>query len=112
MVRAKISETDKIHIENLLERASEIVEPCINCGLCKNSSMFNVTKEEGLSPRGFANLLKEKKLSEDVFKSNLDGSCRVKCPFDIDVDEAILAAREAMFLKKGGAKKKAKKREN
>src|SRR5512142_1322687 len=105
----KISEADKIRADNLIEHAAEIVEPCTNCGLCKGSSaLFGATKEEGLSPRGFANMLKNKVLTDDLFKANLDGSCKHVCPFKIDMDEAILAAREAMFLRKG--KKKAEEK--
>ncbi len=105
----KILEQDEIRVNNLIEKAEEIVEPCINCGLCKSSSaVFGATKEEGLTPRGFANMIKNKDLTEDFFKSNLDGSCKKVCPFKIDVDEAILAVREAMFLKGRGLKKKGK----
>ena len=103
----KISEQDKIRANNLIEKASDIVSPCINCGLCKGSSaVFGATKEETLSPRGFANLLKNKVLTEDFFKSTLDGSCKKACPLKIDVDEAILAVREALFLQGKGLKKK------
>lgn len=102
----KINEQDKIRAGNLIEHAAEIVEPCINCGLCKGgSAIFGATKEENLSPRGLANALKNKKLSEDFFKANLDGNCKRVCPMKIDIDEAILAVREAMFLTGQGLKK-------
>ena len=103
----KIDDQDKIRANNLIERASEIVEPCINCGLCKNNSaVFGATKEENLTPRGFSNMLKNKTLNQDFFKSNLDGSCKRICPMKIDIDEVILAVREALFLQGKGLKKK------
>lgn len=110
----KISESDKIRANNLIEEASDMVSSCINCGLCKsNSSVFSAIKEESLSPRGLANLLKNKTMSEDFFKSNLDGSCKKVCPMKIDIDEATLKVREAMFLLgKSSTPSKNKKRAN
>ncbi|MCR4284699.1 MAG: 4Fe-4S dicluster domain-containing protein [archaeon] len=104
-MKHKISEQDKIEANNLIEKASEIMAPCISCGICRaDCATFNVTKEESLTPRGYAALLKAKVLDEAFFKSTMDGSCKNICPLNLNVDEAILAVREAMVLKGKGLK--------
>jgi len=105
-MKDKISEQDKLEADNLLEEASEIMEPCINCGICKSkSAVFRATKEETLTPRGYAALLRDKVVDEAFFKSTMDGSCKQFCPLNLDVDKAILAVREAMVLKGKGLKR-------
>ena len=91
---------EKIQAENLIEEITEILEPCIKCGLCKSlCPVFKVMREEAYSPRGKNIILSEKILDKIVFECNLCKACEVKCPLNIKICEAIKKAREALVLK-------------
>jgi len=105
MKEDKLTTQDKIEADNLLEEVSEILAPCIKCGLCKSlCPVFKVLREECVSPRGKIILLSDKVLDKVIFQCNLCGACEQKCPFGIKVPEAIRKAREAMVLRGRGLK--------
>lgn len=92
-------EQNKIEVNNLLEEISVILEPCINCGMCKSlCPVFKIICEESVSPRGKAILLNNKILDKVMYKCNLCKACEEKCPLKIKVCDAILKAREALVL--------------
>ena len=96
----KEKKQNKIHARNLLEEASEIVEPCTNCGFCKGvCPTFKVTREERFSPRGIAILLKEKLNDEIIFKNTLGNNQERICPANIKLNDAIIKARESLILR-------------
>ena len=94
--------TEKMQINNTKEEILEIVEKCNKCGLCKETdSLFKALREEAQSSRGRAILLTQPlgTLDKTLFNHPLDGSCKEKCPFDIDIDNAIRRARKILNLK-------------
>ena len=100
MARKKISEQYKIEANNLLEEVSEILSPCVKCGMCKSlCPVFKTLRQEEYSPRGKVFLLNEKILDKIIFECNLCKACELKCPLDIKVCDAIKKAREVMVLK-------------
>tara|TARA_Y100000310_G_scaffold340257_1_gene435375 strand:- start:906 stop:1313 length:408 start_codon:yes stop_codon:yes gene_type:complete len=105
MEKKKISEQDKIMADNLIEEVTEILEPCVRCGMCKSlCPVFKTLRQEEYSPRGKAILLNKKILDKIIFECNLCKACETKCPLDIKVCDAIKKAREAMVLKGRGLK--------
>lgn len=101
----KVSKQDKIHAKNLIEEISEILEPCIKCGMCKSlCPVFKTLREEEVSPRGKATLISQKKLDKILFQCNLCKACEEKCPLNLKICDAILKGREAMVLKGKGLK--------
>ncbi len=88
-----------IETNNLIEEIQDIVEKCNNCGLCKsNDLMFKITGMESESKRGKAILLSKKIFDKKIFEYCLDGSCKNTCPFKIDLDSAIIKARQVLNL--------------
>jgi len=105
MKEGKPTKSDLIEANNLLEEVSEILEPCVRCGMCKSiCPVFKTLREEGVSPRGKAILLSDKILDKVVFQCNLCKGCEQKCPLGVKVCDAIRKAREAMVLKGKGLK--------
>ena len=105
MAGKKISGQDKVEADNLMEEVGEILEPCVNCGMCKSlCPVFKILRQEEYSPRGKAFLLNKKILDKIIFECNLCRACEVKCPLDIKICDAIRKAREAMVLKGRGLK--------
>tara|TARA_Y100000310_G_scaffold134159_1_gene133163 strand:- start:803 stop:1258 length:456 start_codon:yes stop_codon:yes gene_type:complete len=103
--KSKISEQDKIQINNLVEEVTEILEPCVKCGMCKSlCPVFKILRQEEYSPRGKSVLLSNKILDKIVFECNLCRACEVKCPLHIKVCDAMIKAREALVLRKKGLK--------
>jgi len=101
----KPSKSDLIEANNLLEEVSEILEPCVKCGMCKSiCPVFKVLRDEPATPRGKVTLLSDKVLDKVIFQCNLCKGCEQKCPLGIKVCDAILKAREAMVLKGKGLK--------
>lgn len=89
----------KIESTNALEEASEILETCIKCGMCKGlCPVFKVLKEEEISPRGHSILLTNKILQRTIFQCNLCKACETKCPLNLKICDAILKARESLSL--------------
>lgn len=98
-------ESEKLEANNLLEEASEILEKCVKCGMCKSlCPVFKILREEQYGPRGKAILISEKVLDKVIFECNLCKACEKTCPLNIKVCDAILKAREAMVLKGKGLK--------
>ncbi|MEM4331099.1 MAG: (Fe-S)-binding protein [Candidatus Pacearchaeota archaeon] len=91
--------------ENALEEASELLETCIKCGMCKSlCPVFKVLKEEEYSPRGHSILITEKILSKSFFKCTMCKACEYKCPLNLKICDAILKVRESMSLKNKNTK--------
>ena len=96
----KSSDQDKIEAQNLIEEISEILEPCVKCGMCKSlCPVFKIIREEAVSPRGHAILLSDKIIEKIVFECNLCKACEQKCPLNLKICDAILKAREVLVLK-------------
>ena len=105
MVKKKVTEADKIEAGNLLEEVTEILSPCVRCGMCKSlCPVFKVLREEGVSPRGKGAILSEKIMDKVLFKCTLCGACEKVCPLNVKVCDAVQKAREAMVLKGKGLK--------
>ena len=101
----KITDTDRVEANNLLEEASEIFENCIQCGMCKSiCPVFKILKEECVSARGQGILLSSKILDKVLFECTLCKACEEKCPLNIKVCDAIRKGREAAVLKGKGLK--------
>jgi len=105
MKEVKPTKSDIIEANNLLEEVSEILEPCVRCGMCKSiCPVFKTLREESVSPRGKVHLLSDKTLDKIIFQCNLCKGCEQVCPLGIKVCDAIKKAREAMVLKGRGLK--------
>ena len=86
---------------NAKQDVKEIVEKCINCGLCKaRDSIFKVMREEQYSPRGKAIMLKNNQYDDLIFDDNLSKQCEVSCPLKIKMHEAIIQARKVLVEEK------------
>ena len=106
--KEKATKQELIQANNLIEEVSEILEPCIKCGMCKaNCSVFKAIREETVSPRGHAILLSSKKLKDSIYDCNLCKACEKNCPLDLKICDAIKKAREALALKKKNTKQNA-----
>jgi len=104
-MKTKITSQQKIESANSLEEASELLEKCIKCGMCKSfCPVFKILKEEEISPRGHSILLTNKILQESIFKCNLCKACERKCPLNLKICDAILKARESIALKEKNIK--------
>lgn len=89
-----------IEITNAKEEISEIIELCNYCGLCKEiDPVFRVLREEALTARGRAILFSKGIFDRSVFDFSLCGQCKIKCPFGIDIDEAVRRARKIVNLR-------------
>jgi glycolate oxidase iron-sulfur subunit len=94
-----------IEASNLIEEATEIIQNCIKCGMCKSlCPVFKSLKEEDVSPRGHSILIKEKIINELLFQCTLCKACEQKCPLNLKICDAIRNAREAMVLQEQGLK--------
>ena len=90
-----------IEADNAKEEIKEIVEKCINCGMCKSrDSVFRVMREEQYSPRGKAIILKNNQYDKIIFDDNLSKQCEVSCPLKIKMHEAIIKARKVLVEEK------------
>jgi len=103
MKNNKPNKSDIIEANNLIEEVTEILGPCINCGLCKSiCPVFKVLRDEVVSPRGKVIVLSDKVLDKVIFECTLCKGCEQRCPLGIKVCDAIGKAREAMVLKMFG----------
>ena len=90
-----------IESDNAREEIREIVDKCINCGMCKSrDSIFKVMREEQYSPRGKAIMLKNNQYDRVLFDDNLSKQCEISCPLKIKMHEAIIKARKVLVEKK------------
>lgn len=107
------SKQGKIEAKNLMEESAEILEKCIQCGMCKAiCPVFKALREEQVSPRGKAIILSDKTLDKVIFECTLCRGCEQKCPLNLKVCDAILKAREAAVLKGQGLKENLEMIEN
>ena len=84
-MKKKIDKQRELEAKNLLEAASEIMGECVDCGLCKSSCViFKALREEKVSGRGQAILLRDKILTENIFQAALDGGEEISCPKEIE----------------------------
>jgi len=105
MAKIKISEQDKIQAHNIIEEIKEIVEPCINCGMCKSlCPVFKILREEFFSPRGKAAMFSQEVIEDIVFQCNLCKACEKTCPIGVKICDAVKKAREVLVLKDKGLK--------
>lgn len=90
-----------IEADNAKEEIREIVEKCINCGMCKaRDSVFKVMREEQYSPRGKAIMLKNNQYDGIIFDDNLSRQCEISCPLKIKMHEVIIKARKVLVEEK------------
>jgi len=90
-----------IESDNAKEEIKEIIDRCINCGMCKSGdSIFRVMREEQYSPRGKAIMLKNNQYDRILFDDNLSKQCEVSCPLKIKMHEAIIKARKVLVEEK------------
>jgi len=83
--------------QNAAEEAREIVERCINCGMCKAlCPVFSVLREEAFSPRGKALMLKNDVYDRILYDCSLCKACEQNCPLDIKLCEAFRKARQVL----------------
>jgi glycolate oxidase iron-sulfur subunit len=86
-----------IETENVIEEINEIIEKCINCGMCKGRCpVFKALREEVSSPRGRVNILKEKVFDNIFFNCSLCKSCEVNCPLGLKLPDAFRNARKVI----------------
>jgi len=103
MEKNKITKSDLIEADNLLEEASSVFENCINCGKCKSlCPAFAVLKEENYSPRGHAINLQQKILEKALFQCTLCKVCEETCPMHLKICDGVLKGRQALVLKGKG----------
>ncbi|MAG39646.1 hypothetical protein CMI41_01630 [Candidatus Pacearchaeota archaeon] len=104
-MKEKPTKQEKIQANNLIEEVTEILGPCVKCGMCKsNCPVFKTIREESISPRGHSISLLNKKLEESLFDCTLCKSCERNCPLGIKICDSITKAREALSLKKKNTK--------
>lgn len=92
--------SDDVGIQNAKEEIREMIEKCNKCGLCKElDPIFRIFREEALSSRGKAILFSKNDFDRSLFDNPLCGQCKEKCPFDVDIDNAVRKARQILNLK-------------
>jgi glycolate oxidase iron-sulfur subunit len=86
---------------NAKQEVKEIVERCINCGLCKSlCPVFQVIREESYSPRGKSILLNNNDYEKLVYSCTLCKACELKCPMKIKLCTAFIKARKVLVEQK------------
>lgn len=80
--------------ENAREEVKEIVEKCVECGMCKSlCPVFRIVREETVSPRGKAILLNNNVYDKIVYECSLCKACEEKCPLGLKLCTAFKKAR-------------------
>lgn len=80
--------------ENAREEIKDIIEKCVECGLCKgNCPVFRVIREEVISPRGKAILLQDEVYDKSIYNCSLCKACEINCPLGIKLCDAFKKAR-------------------
>jgi Fe-S oxidoreductase len=84
----------KIEAENAAWEIRDIVDKCIECGMCKSlCPVFKIIREESISPRGKAKMLKKEIYDKIVYECSLCKACEVKCPANVKLCDAFRKAR-------------------
>jgi len=87
----------EIEAENAVEEIREIVEKCTACGMCKAlCPVFSVMREEALSPRGKAIILRNNAYNEIIYECSLCKACEQRCPLGIKLCSAFRKARQVL----------------
>lgn len=90
----------KIEAENAREEVKELLERCVNCGLCKSlCPIFRIIKEETVSPRGRTILLNKDIYEELLYDCTLCKACELKCPLELELCDAFRKARQVLVGK-------------
>jgi len=91
----------KPEINNAIEECREIVEKCINCGMCRGRCpVFKIIREEYVSPRGKSLLLKEDFFDKTFFLCTFCKNCEINCPLGLTLCDAFRKARKILNGKK------------
>lgn len=86
-----------IEAENMINEIKEIVDKCVECGMCKGlCPVFRQIREETISPRGKAMILKDKIYDKIVYKCTLCKACEEKCPLNLSLPHAFRKARSVL----------------
>jgi Fe-S oxidoreductase len=86
-----------IEAENMINEIKEIVEKCVECGMCKGlCPVFRQIREETISPRGKAMILKEGIYDKIVYKCTLCKACEKKCPLNLSLPDAFIKTRAVL----------------
>ena len=103
----------KPEAENAIEEIKDIVEKCVECGMCKSlCPVFRTLHEEVTSPRGKAIMLKEEIYDKIVYDCTLCKGCEQKCPVGIKLCDAFRKARVILTEKGKGTKENKEMIEN
>lgn len=95
----------KHETENAIEECREVVEKCINCGMCRGRCpVFKVMKEETSSPRGKTLLLKQDFFDKTFFLCTFCRNCEINCPLKLKLCDAFKKARKILNGKNKGTK--------
>lgn len=87
-----------IEIDNAKEEIKEIIEKCINCGLCKfNCPVYRILREEKYSPRGKAILLNNDYFNKLIYNCTLCKACEESCPLKLKLCDAFLKLRKILI---------------
>jgi glycolate oxidase iron-sulfur subunit len=88
-----------VKLRNIEEEIKEILNECINCGMCKSlCPVFKTLKLEELSPRAHTILLRKGIINELVYKCTFCKACEIKCPLNLKICTAMKKAREILVL--------------
>ena len=84
----------EVEVENAIDEIREIIEKCINCGMCKSlCPVFGIIREEAISPRGKISVLKKDIYDKIMYKCSFCKACEEKCPLNLKLCEAFKKAR-------------------
>ena len=84
----------EVEVENAINELKEIIEKCMNCGMCKSlCPVFAIVKEETLSPRGKIFVLKKDIYDKIMYDCSLCKLCEEKCPIKLEICNAFRKAR-------------------
>lgn len=86
-----------IEADNAKEEIKELIEKCIECGLCKGRCpVFKVLREEAGGARGKVIMLKNDIYDRSFFDCCLCGACEEECPLNLKLCDAFRKARQVL----------------
>ena len=90
-----------VESENASEEINELVEKCINCGMCRGRCpVFKALREEVSSPRGKTLLLNQQFYDKLMFSCTLCKACELNCPLGLKLCDAFRKSRIVLNGKK------------